>query len=143
MRSSVSIQIECAISTFKATANWVFRLVFVWIVSSHLPAFAQDVLLSGVEIRAEIVDKKIFARSAGNGRLFDLLMRGDGSMTVAFDNNFSDVGRYRITEDGYCASWEKIRKGVEACFKVVRRQGKFVVLNANDNQVSAEIIRVD
>jgi hypothetical protein len=102
-------------------------------------AFAQDQLVSPDEIKAKWVGKKVFARSAA-GQLADFVMMADGSASVSVAN-FSDTGTWRLWEKGYCARWQKIRAGTEACLTVVRRGGDMFVLNP-DGSVNSQILSI-
>ncbi|MDZ7589446.1 MAG: hypothetical protein U5L05_01880 [Rubrivivax sp.] len=52
----------------------------------------------------------------------------------------SDTGIWRLNESGYCARWQKIRKGEERCFTVRTELGQTVVLNP-DGSPSATVVR--
>ena len=103
------------------------------------PAQAQDQAVSGEQIKATWVGKKVFARSAKGG-LVDFYLKADGTSEVS-TGRITDTGTWRPTEKGYCATWKKIRAGEEACFHVVNRDGKLLVLNT-DGSLSTEIIRL-
>ena len=100
---------------------------------------AQEQLLTGDEIRSAMVGKKLFAR-AGTGGLLDLVMRADGTAQIAI-GNMTDTGTWKMTDKGYCATWQKRRAGQERCFTVVRRGSSLVIFNP-DQSVSAEVLRV-
>ena len=102
-------------------------------------AWAQDQAVSPDEIRSTWVGKKIFARS-GSGALLDFSMMADGSASVSAGNT-NDTGVWHLTPTGYCAKWQKLRGGQEACFTVVRRGSDVLVLNP-DGSLSAQILRV-
>ena len=53
----------------------------------------------------------------------------------------TDVGKWRLSETGYCVTWDKIRSGQEACFTVVRDGTSIRVLNS-DQSPSAEVLRI-
>jgi len=100
---------------------------------------AQDVPLSGEQIRAAWVGKKVFGRAGSN--LLEFRLHPDGTGDLAVGNSFQDTGTWRIVEGGYCATWKKVRNGQERCFTVVQRGGTTLVLNP-DQSVNAEVIRV-
>jgi hypothetical protein len=108
-------------------------------LATHGIASAEDILMTPQEIKAQWVGKKLFARS-GAGGLIDFTMRADGSADVS-GNNLADTGTWRLSADGYCATWKKIRGGQERCFTVVKKGAVATVLNP-DKSVSAEILRV-
>jgi len=103
------------------------------------PAFSQDVPMSGEEVRKAWAGKKVFGRSTTGG-LLDFFLRADGTASVSV-GNLADEGTWRATENGYCATWKKIRAGQERCFTVVRRGGTVLILNP-DQSVGTEVLRV-
>lgn len=42
----------------------------------------------------------------------------DGTVKVSVGTNFSDAGRYRVTDGGWCSQYGRIRGGAETCFRV-------------------------
>ena len=104
-----------------------------------LPAWAQDQAMTGDQVKAALVGKKVFGRSASGG-LVDFYMRADGTSEVAVCN-LKDTGVWRITDNGYCNTWKTIRSGREGCFTVVRRGDKMLILNT-DGSVGTEILRI-
>ncbi|HUR88494.1 MAG TPA: hypothetical protein VMZ74_05340 [Ramlibacter sp.] len=114
------------------------KLCIALMAFGWMAAHAQDVPYPPDDIKAKWVGKKIFAR-ASNGQLVDLTLDADGNATVAV-GNLVDSGRWRLWEKGYCAKWQKIRAGQEACLTVVRRGSDIYVLNA-DGSVNAQVLR--
>lgn len=102
-------------------------------------AQAQDIPLTGEEIRKVLVGKKIFGRSGSN--LVEYRMNPDGTSEVSAGTSYQDTGTWRSTDTGYCATWKKLRNGQERCFTVVRRGGSMLVLNP-DQSVGTEILRI-
>ena len=102
-------------------------------------AFAQDQAMTGEQVKAALVGKKVFGRSSSAG-LVDFFMRVDGTADVAV-GNMTDTGVWRITDNGYCTTWKKIRPGQERCFTLVKRGDKTLILNP-DGSVGTEILRV-
>lgn len=102
-------------------------------------AFAQDQAMTGEQVKAAMVGKKVFGRSTSGG-LVDFYMRADGTSEVAV-GNMTDTGVWRTTDNGYCTTWKKIRPGQERCFAVVKRGDKMLILNP-DGSVGTEILRI-
>jgi hypothetical protein len=102
-------------------------------------AFAQDQAMTGEQVKAALVGKKVFGRSTSGG-LVDFYMRADGTSEVAV-GNLRDTGVWRITDNGYCNTWKTIRGGREGCFTVVKRGDKITILNS-DGSVGTEILRI-
>jgi hypothetical protein len=114
------------------------KMIGVMIALACVAAHAQDTVVSGDEIKAKWAGKKLFTRGA-NGQLADFALMVDGSASIS-TNNFSDTGTWRPWEKGYCAKWQKIRQGAEACFTVLRRGSDIVILNP-DGSTSGQILR--
>lgn len=102
-------------------------------------AFAQDQAMTGEQVKAALVGKKVFGRSTTGG-LVDFHMRADGTSDVAV-GTMTDTGVWRITDNGYCTTWKKIRPGQERCFTVVKRGDKTLILNP-DGSLGTEILRI-
>lgn len=102
------------------------------------PSSAQDNRWSPEQIKAEWAGKKLFVRSA-NGQMMDLWFKEDGGLELAA-NNFSDTGVWRLSDNGYCAKWQKIRNGEERCFTVGTRLGQTFVYNL-DGSLSGSVMR--
>ena len=102
-------------------------------------SFAQDSPMSPDEIKQAWVDKKVFARSPSGG-FFDSFHRANGSADVQ-GAGWSDSGTWRLSDNGYCTTWKKIRAGAERCFTVVRKGSSLVVLNP-DLSVAAEVLKI-
>ncbi|MBE2263230.1 MAG: hypothetical protein IAE92_10845 [Burkholderiaceae bacterium] len=102
-------------------------------------AFADGTPMAPDEIKKSWVDKKVFARSI-SGVLVDFYLKSDGSAELS-TGNFSDSGTWKLSRDGYCTIWRKVRSGSEACFTVVKDGSNVVVLNA-DKSKNSEILKV-
>ncbi len=101
-------------------------------------AFASD-FLKQEEVKELMVGKKILAR-APNGSMFDFQMNQDFTSTTSAGG--SDTGVWRLSEEGYCVTWQKIRKGAEMCFKVTKRSlGQHFVIYPDGTHVA--IVRID
>ena len=114
------------------------KLCIVLMGFGWMAAHAQDVQYPPDDIKAKWAGHKIFARTA-NGQLTDLELNADGTASVAV-GNFADTGTWRLWEKGYCAKWQKIRGGQEACLTVVRRGSDIVVLNP-DGTLNSQVLR--
>lgn len=102
-------------------------------------AHGQTSLMAPQEISAQWVGKKIVARDP-KGNLLDFQLRSDGTAEVA-GSNWSDKGTWRLSGNGYCATWKRIRAGQERCF-TVQVAGTVVTIFNPDLSVSAELVRV-
>ncbi len=99
----------------------------------------QATLMAPQEISAQWVGKKILARDP-KGNLLDFKLISDGSAEVA-GSSWSDKGTWRLSGDGYCATWKRIRAGQERCF-TVQVAGTTVTIFNPDQSVSAVLLRV-
>jgi hypothetical protein len=102
-------------------------------------AHAQDGPVSGKEIQDTWVGKNLTGTTA-NGARASLRLEPDGKATVSAGNT-SDMGTWRISENGYCTTWTTIRAGQERCFTVVRAGTSFNVLNP-DGSLSGQFTSV-
>jgi hypothetical protein len=102
-------------------------------------AYGQATLMAPQEISAQWVGKKILARDP-KGNLLDFKLISDGTAEVA-GSSWSDKGTWRLSSDGYCATWKKIRAGQERCFTVQVAGTTVTILNP-DQSVSGVLLRV-
>ena len=100
---------------------------------------AEEVLMTPDEIQKTWVDKKIFTR-AQTGVLVDFYLKSDMTADLS-GTGWSDTGSWRMSDNGYCAKWKRIRAGEERCFTVVKNGSTVTVLNP-DKSVSGEILKV-
>jgi hypothetical protein len=108
------------------------------LLSTTLGAQANDYLRPD-EVRALLVGKKVLGR-VSSGAMFDFQMNEDGTASTSAAGG--DTGKWRLNDDGYCTSWDKIRKGSEMCFKVTKRKlGQHFVVYPDGTHVA--LVRID
>lgn len=90
------------------------------------------------DIKKLMVGKKVVAQ-VGAGGMFDFQMNADGTASTSAAGG--DTGKWRFSDDGYCATWVKIRAGAERCFKVSKTGANYFVINPDGSQV--RIVRID
>lgn len=90
------------------------------------------------DIKNLLVGKKVLAQ-AGSGPMFDFQMNADGAASTSAAGG--DTGKWRLSADGYCTTWNKIRAGTERCFKVTKTGANYFVINPDGSQV--RIVRID
>ena len=90
------------------------------------------------QIQNILSDKKILGQ-APNGSMFDFQMNADFTATTSAAGG--DTGKWRLSEDGYCTTWTKIRKGTEACFKISKSGPNYFVFGPDGSQ--SRIVRID
>jgi len=105
-------------------------------------ALAQDVLLSPQDIQANWVGKTmvgVVGSGPSAGKTVEFTMNSDG--TAAVSGAATDTGTWRLSEQGYCATWKNIRRGQERCFTVLRKGTEFHVINP-DGSLSTTVSQV-
>jgi hypothetical protein len=100
-------------------------------------AFAND-FLKPDQIQNLFTNKKVLGQAA-NGAMFDIQMNSDFTVTTSAAGG--DTGKWRLSEDGYCATWTKIRQGKEACFKVSQVGVNYFVIGPDGSRT--RIVRID
>ena len=91
---------------------------------------AQNGNASPQEIEKAWVGKTVVGTVATGptaGRMLEMRLRADGTAEVSGAAN--DTGIWRLSEQGYCATWKKIRAGQERCFTVQRQGNDWRVVN--------------
>ena len=95
------------------------------------------------EIKTLLEGKKLLVR-VGNGSPFEVQLNIDGSTVTSALGG--DTGTWRLSDDGYCAKWTKIRKGEEGCFRVGKNALlgliSYYVINTADGS-RTDIMRID
>ena len=99
-------------------------------------AWSQDKPMTGQEIQDQWAGRELVGNATTGARLF-LRLEKDGTATVAA-GNLNDTGTWRTHDNGYCATWVKIRAGEERCFTVIKSGSTYKVLNP-DGSVSGII----
>ena len=90
------------------------------------------------EIKALLVGKKVLARLT-NGSLIDFQMNAD--LTASTTAASGDTGNWRLSDDGYCVTWTKIRNGAETCFRVAKSLGNHWVIYPDGSRI--QLTRID
>ena len=116
-------------------------LLLVMFTQQNL-ALAQDGAMSPQAIESAWVGKTVIGTIGAGplaGKQMQLMMNRDGSITI--DGAVVDTGTWRLSDQGYCATWKKIRAGQERCFTVVRKGTEQIVSNP-DGSLSATITEI-
>ena len=103
---------------------------------------AQDVTVTPQEIQASWVGKTVVGTLATGslaGKSIDFNLNPDGSATLS--GALLDSGTWRLSDQGYCITWKKIRAGQERCFTVVRKGAEQQVFNP-DGSLSTTITQI-
>jgi len=93
-------------------------------------ALAQDATLSPQDIQANWVGKTmvgVVGSGPSAGKSLEFTMNSDGTASVS--GVATDTGTWRLSEQGYCTTWQNIRRGQERCFTVLRKGTEFQVFN--------------
>lgn len=74
--------------------------------------------LSGEQIKEKLSGARVYLTTS-RGSLMQVDYAKSGKLSAAVEGGyFSDVGKWWIDGDTYCANWQKIRNGETKCFKV-------------------------
>jgi hypothetical protein len=103
---------------------------------------AQDGTVTPQTIQSTWVGKTLVS-TIGNGPLkgkqINLYLNPDGSARV--EGAIVDSGTWRLSDQGYCATWKNIRAGQERCFTVVRK-GNDQLVNNPDGSLNNTITEI-
>lgn len=102
-------------------------LIVSMFAAASMFARAQDGPVPGKEIQDTWVGKDLMGTTATGARV-RLRLEADGKASVSAGNT-TNTGTWRISDNGYCTTWNTIRSGTERCFSVVRVGAGFKVLN--------------
>jgi hypothetical protein len=100
---------------------------------------AQSGLLSPKDIQTTWVGKTMVGTvgtGPAAGKPIEFTMNLDGTTVLAGVS--IDTGTWRLSESGYCVTWEKLRSGQERCFTIIRKGTDYLVNNP-DGSLSATI----
>lgn len=100
-------------------------------------ALAND-FLKPDQIQNLLAGKKVLGQ-AGNGAMIEFQMNADFTATTSTAGG--DTGKWRLSEDGYCTSWTKIRQGTEACFKISKVGANYFVMGPDGSR--SRLVRID
>ncbi len=109
-------------------APWLIGLMNVTLAATAV--LAQSVNVSPQEIEKSWVGKTVVGTVAAGptaGKMLEMQLRADGTAEVS--GAATDTGVWRLSEQGYCATWKKIRGGQERCFTVQRQGSDWRVIN--------------
>src|SRR5438552_3891122 len=104
-----------------------------------VPAYAQEQPVTPKEIQDAWVGKSLVGKTAG-GAPATLKLQADGTASVSAGST-NDTGTWRLSEQGYCTTWKKIRSGQERCFTVTRAGNTMKVFNP-DGSVNGEFTEI-
>ena len=89
-------------------------------------AHAQSAPVAPAEIRDKWTGRTLQGRTPG-GAAVSMTFGADGKAALA--GAATDAGTWRVSESGYCTTWNRIRAGQERCFTVRRAGGRIEVFN--------------
>ena len=107
-----------------------FAAVLCSFSTLSMSVLAQNVLLTPKDIQATWVGKTMVGAVGSGpviGKRIEFTMNPDGTALVS--GAAVDTGTWRLSEQGYCATWKKIRGGQERCFTVIRKGSELEVIN--------------
>ena len=116
---------------------WSSRLalpVFLLLAGAAIPAAAQSP--GGGEIFKSWIGKTLDAETA-KGAKIALVFAADGAASIS--GAFSDSGKWRLADDGYCTTWKKSRSGREECYSVVPDGKIFLIRLKSTGELSGKV----
>jgi hypothetical protein len=103
--------------------------VVSWLFCLSSTVYAQT-MLTPEQVKSEMAGYAMLAKT-NQGQVFDFTMLANG--TIKTDSFGGDKGVWRLSADGYCATWDKIRAGKEACFQISKPLLNLIVHGADGN----------
>ena len=100
--------------------RWRCVLALGLVVTANA-ALADGPRISGDELKTLFSGAKNYGTTK-RGVAFISQFHPDGTAEAAVGIEFSDTGRWELKDDGYCAAWQKIRNGRQACFDVIHHK---------------------
>lgn len=116
-----------------------------------MPAFAKLVVLGALLFAAAPAQtqtqsgKQIFQSWLGRTLDYELADGRKGVSIYATDGTakasgaVSDTGKWRVTDDGYCVTWTRIRGGSERCFTITPWGSSFLLVTQGTTEVVGTI----
>jgi hypothetical protein len=101
-------------------------------------ALCQEVPISSKEIQDQWPGRTLIGATASGGAV-TMVLKTDG--TAELSGAANDTGTWRLSENGYCTTWKKIRAGQERCFTARRSGAKITVFNP-DGSVSGSFSEI-
>lgn len=105
----------------------IVTLISIISLLAPLAAFAQERPLTPQDIKDKWVGK-VAVGSTTNGMPVELKLQAEGLAAVVAGPT-SDTGTWRLTEQGFCTTWKKIRSNQERCFTGVVQGSTTKVFN--------------
>lgn len=124
----------------RPTLSWMLVVMNGALVASSV--LAQNMTVSPQEIERAWVGKTVVGTVATGptaGKPLEMRLHADG--TAEISGAVNDTGVWRLSEQGYCATWKKIRAGQERCFTVQRQGSDWRVVNP-DGSLSTTVSQI-
>ena len=87
-------------------------------------ALSQEMAVSPKEIQETWVGRTLVGNTSGGGTV-SMTLKADGTAQLSVGKT-NDAGTWRLSEQGYCTTWNTIRSGQERCFTVRRTRSSTV-----------------
>ena len=104
-----------------------------------IPAQAQEQPVTPKEIQDTWVGRTMVGTTA-SGAPATVRLQADGAASLAAGST-NDTGTWRLSEQGYCTTWNRIRAGQERCF-TVRRIGATMSVFNPDGSLSGQFTEI-
>ena len=111
-----------------------FILGALLVATAFMPAAAQT--QPGPQIFQSWLGKTL-ALEFPDGQKSQVVYASDGTAKVS--GAYSDTGKWRLTDDGYCLTWAKLRGGREICLTITPWDGRFLLVQQGTTIVTGTI----
>jgi hypothetical protein len=91
------------------------------------------------QISSDLVGKS-WSGKLYNGSSATQVVNADG--TIRIEGGLNDSGRWRMSDKGYCVTWNRMRHGVEGCYIVERAPSGHYVIRRPDGQLVMTVTSV-
>jgi hypothetical protein len=119
--------------------RWLMFAITPLLATASIPAHAQELPVTPKEIQDNWVGKNLVGTTA-NGTPATVKLQSDGAASLAAGSTY-DTGTWRLSEQGYCTTWNRIRAGQERCF-TVRRIGTTMSVFNPDGSLSGQFTEI-
>ena len=107
-------------------------MVVLAALSGCLAPVEQGTEMTPKQISTDLVGKS-WSGKMSNGSPTTQTVNADGTITIA--GGLNDKGRWRMSDNGYCVTWNRMRHGVEGCYIVERTPSGHYVVRRADGQL--------
>jgi hypothetical protein len=114
-------------------------LVALAALGGCLTPVEQGTPMTPKEITTDLVGKSWVGKMS-NGSETTQTVNADG--TIQISGGLNDRGRWRMSDNGYCATWNRMRHGAEGCYTIDRTPSGHYVIRRADGSVLMTVTHV-